>query len=93
MALVQNMERDVYSSLREITTFIKDTVSRNLLKGNDTRSLGLTRDQLSSIDELVKLSVDQAVTNSSISLDHVFKKYGELEKSQTTKTSSSRKRG
>ena len=91
--LVQDMEKDIYSSLREITTYIKDTVSRNLLKGNDSRSLGLTREQLTSIDDLVKLSVEQAVTNSTISLDHVFKKYGEIEKSKSTKTSSSRKRG
>ena len=91
--LVQDMEKDIYSSLREITTYIKDTVSRNLLKGNDSRSLGLTREQLTSIDELVKLSVEQAVTNSSVSLDHVFKKYGKIEKSKSTKTSSSRKRG
>jgi len=91
--LVQDMEKDIYSSLREITTYIKDTVSRNLLKGNDSRSLGLTREQLTSIDELVKLSVEQAVTNSTVSLDHVFKKYGKIEKSKSTKTSSSRKRG
>ena len=69
-----HLERDVTTSVQTIVESIKDTVSRNLTEYNNT-NLELDTETLSAVNNIVRLSIEQAAVNSSASLNHVFVKY------------------
>ena len=71
---LSHLERDVTTSVQTIVESIKDTVSRNLIEFN-SKNLELDTETISAVNNIVRLSIEQASVNSSASLSHIFLKY------------------